>query len=154
MDINDRLHNWGRCVRDTQRQGHCYSIEYRYKPKPQPPMTVKLAEWLYERGMASATDVQDAYQTRQNARYAPPDWLDGETIEKAWKGMPSASCKALLRMYYVKRKPPAWISRGLSVDFDRELMVAQAAIQIELDRHEKYARKAFLNASIVRFGMV
>ena len=132
MDIDLRLQNWGRCVREVPHFGHCFSIEYRYKAPPQPPMSVVLAEWLYERGMCSAKDVQDAYQSRTMARYEAPDRRDGETIEKAWRTVPNKSCKAILKLWYVKRRQPAYIARRLRVDFDRELMMGQAAIEIEL----------------------
>jgi hypothetical protein len=114
-------------------------------------MTVKLAEWLFERGMASATDVQNAYETRQNARYAPPDREDGQVVEKAWISVPSESCKALLRMFYVKRRQPHYIARRLKVEFDKELMVAQAAIVIELERAEKTAASPVLSGAMDGF---
>ena len=133
LDLSVRLINWGRCQRVYTQRAHCFSIEYMFRA-PNPDLTPNLAAFLYERGLCTESEVETAYQTRQNARHDAQDLRDADTIEAAWRTIPDWNCKALLRLFYVKRRPPARIAQRLHVDFDRELWVAQAALSIELER--------------------
>lgn len=133
FSLSHRLINWGRVTRQIPRLGHCLSIEYRFRA-PAPDLTPTLAAWLYERGLCSEDEVDNAYQRRHKARGEAPDIEDAWIVESAWRSIPTRSCKALLAMFYVKRRQPAYIARRLKVDFDRELMVSQGAIASELEK--------------------
>lgn len=90
MGIEERLENWGRCVRDplTQPQ-HC-------------------ASWA-----KLATALRDAEKGIVAEPSIPRDVPDGWLVERAWQKINDPIAKRLLQYYYVHQFPPEIVCRIL-----------------------------------------
>ena len=90
MGIEERLENWGRCVRDplTQPQ-HC-------------------ASWA-----KLATALRDAEKGIVAEPSVPRDVPDGWLVERAWQKINDPIAKRLLQYYYVHQFPPEIVCRIL-----------------------------------------
>jgi hypothetical protein len=102
-EVHDYLLHWGRYVRVSYPQGHCWSIEHRYR-SPQcwyPP---------------------DPKPAPVNATWA-------SLVERNMRIVPRVS-RRLLKFKYVDRADHAWIRRRLHLrDFDPELYKARQIIK-------------------------
>lgn len=87
-EISDRLENWAAWSRDRIRQGHCRSIEYRYK----------------------TTDIhQDTMPPR-----AEWDSLDAAKVHSLVCGLPERY-RWMLHLWVLHRAPEGYIRRALGI---------------------------------------
>lgn len=116
-ELESRLENWGRVMRDSWRQGCCRSIEHRYVP---------------ERGI-------EAMESRQSPRPVL-NRKDADLIEEAWRTIYFRRDKQVLKLAYVWRAPADFICRRLAIEVGQDgvgyqlaLAKAQRAIKRELE---------------------
>lgn len=87
IEIHARLENWANWSRDRIRQGHCRSIEYRYK----------------------STDVW-----QDNTPRAEWDSLDAERLHSVVCGLPEKH-RWLIHLHVLHRAPEGFIRRSLGI---------------------------------------
>ena len=117
MTIDDALQNWARWARDRAIQGHCASIEYRFRFRTTPDV-----DW----------------------REAPPvvplppiDALEALEVERVMRHLPEGHRRALV-LFYVVRIPYKGCCRLLHLGYDmwgKYLSDAQCMVAALFTRH-------------------
>lgn len=90
MNIEDRLNNWGRVVRDPRWQPQC------------------CASWA-----RVATALRDAAERQAEIPLLPRDIEDGWRVERAWQRIQDPLAKRLLQYHYVHRMEAEMVCRVL-----------------------------------------
>jgi len=104
VNIDAALENWARWVRVRQTQGHCASIEYRYRSKLRPDETpTGWGDWL------TASPIPPL---------PPVDTLQALTVERVMRFIPEGHRKALF-LFYVVRSPYRICCKRLHLGYDR-----------------------------------
>ena len=114
--VHAALENWGRWVRVRQAQGHCASIEYRYRSKLRPDET--------------PTGWGDWREAPPVPPLPPVDTLQALEIERCMRHLPDGHRKAL-KLAYVYRMPSKLICLRLALnklDYDRFMGDARAMV--------------------------
>lgn len=123
--IEDMLQNWGRWARLRQTQGHCASIEWRYRSKMRPDETpTGWGDWLTSSPLPPMPAL---------------DSLQALAVEGCMRHMPDGHRKAL-KLRYVLQMPRRMICLRLSVnklDYDRYMNDARAMIGALFTRQAK-----------------
>jgi len=103
QETHDFLIHWGRWLRFTLPQGHCASIEHRYRP---PPCWYPL-----------------------EPRPEEPDIKKAELVEQLMRIVPKYSRK-ILKFRYLYRADREWMTKRLrSKDLDQEIYTARQIIK-------------------------
>ncbi len=128
--IESALQNWGRWALARGVQGHCASIEYRYRSKLRPDLTpTGWGDWI-------------AYSAYIPPPPPPPvDALQALAVERMMRHLPDDHRKAL-KFAYVFRMPPDLICLRLAIRHEgwgRFLGDSQNMVANLLTRHTKYA---------------
>ena len=128
MDIEDILMNWARWVRVRQVQGHCASIEHRYRMKSRADSTpTGWGDWLI---------------TPPSRPALPVDALSALAVERVMRLVPRGHRKAL-KLCYVFNMPNKLICLRLVIrlaDWDRFLVDARCMVANLLLQQQKKGR--------------
>ena len=121
-DICERLREWGRWVRVRQHQGHCLSIEHRYRRHARPDDT--------------PTGFEDWSSTPPTQTLPAVDAQAALEVEKVMRWIEPKHRRAL-KLHYVMRMGDKMICRRLVIrfaDFDSFLSDAQQMVMNRLIR--------------------
>lgn len=121
-ELESRLENWGKVMRDGFHKGHCRSIEYRYTPE---------------------RIVGESWDTRQ-APKPSLDHRDAATIEEAWRKVHIRRDQQVLKLAYVWRAPSGFICRRLSIENGKD----GVGYQLALGRAQRAIKRALEVAEI------
>lgn len=104
MDVDVMLQNWARWARDRAIQGHCASIEWKYRKKLRPDMTqTGWGDW----GEAPPMPI-----------LPPIDALQALAVERVMRYLPEGHRRALV-LFYVARLPYKGCCKRLHLAYDR-----------------------------------
>ena len=125
MDIDALLTNWGRWARMRMRQGHCASIEWRYRMRWRPDNAP--TGWGDWSGVPAAPPLP------------PLDAIAALAVERVMRDVPSEHREALA-LHYVYRTDARFACRALAVryaDWERFLDDARSMCANRLRRQDK-----------------
>jgi hypothetical protein len=101
-EIHERLVEWGRWVRLRPRQGHCFSIEHRYKLRRLDDTPYGWGSWL---------------STPPTPPLPAVDALAALEVERTMRHIPKKH-RIALKLEYVYRMPWRLICKRLSLPYD------------------------------------
>lgn len=96
------LRNWGRWVRDREIQGHCASIEHRYRPRWRPDSApTGWGDWLTTpvHGLLPSVDPLLALAVERTMRHVPTDHRRALKLHYVLRMPWRLSCKRLHLAY-------------------------------------------------------
>ena len=124
-DMDAIVQNWGRWARTRIPEGHCASIEHRFKNRLRPDMTpTGWGDWIpvVPAPILPPVDALQALEVERTMRHLPDDH------------------RTALKLAYVYRMPRKMICLRLGIafaDFDRYTGDARAMVAALLHRQEK-----------------
>ena len=123
VGIHAKLQNWGRWVRTRPVQGHCASIEHRYRSKLRPDETpTGWGDWLTASPMPPMP---------------PIDELSALAVERVMRHVPKGH-RAALKLHYVLRMPYKLACKRLHLGYDRwERFVYDAQLMVANRLHQQ-----------------